>query len=75
MAFGVCDTFGKTYGFILADEPDENVRFDAGRIFVHFSAIDMPGCYRVLRPGQRVSYDLVQTERGPQAVNVKLLED
>ena len=38
-------------------------------IFVHFSAIQADG-YKTLEEGQTVGYDVVETDRGPQAQNV-----
>ena len=38
-------------------------------VFVHYSAIVAPG-YRSLREGEDVEFELVQSERGPQAANV-----
>ena len=43
---------------------------DAGEdVFVHFSAIQIDG-YKTLNEGQRVSFEVVSTDRGPQAENV-----
>ncbi len=51
----------KGYGFI---------EVDGGRdVFVHFSAIQIPG-FRTLQEGQAVQFELLQTDRGPQAANV-----
>ena len=55
----------KGYGF-LEREGEEDV-------FVHFSAIQMEG-YKVLDDGERVEFDIVQGERGPQADNVVRLD-
>ena len=41
-------------------------------IFVHYSAIKANG-YRTLTEGQMVSFDLVETPKGLQAVNVEVL--
>jgi len=54
----------KGYGFIAPDEGDKE-------IFVHFSGIEGEG-YRNLQQGQRVSYVVEQTPKGPQAVAVKV---
>lgn len=54
----------KGYGFIVQDNGDKDV-------FVHHSAIQMEG-YRSLEEGQRVSYDVEQTPKGPAAANVRL---
>ena len=51
----------KGYGFIEQDE--------GGDIFVHYSAIQGDG-YKTLEEGQRVQFDVVQGNRGPQAANV-----
>ncbi len=52
----------KGYGFIAVD---------GGRdVFVHFSAIKMDG-YRSLAEGQRVEFDIEQSDRGPQASSVR----
>jgi CspA family cold shock protein len=52
----------KGYGFIVKD--------DSPDIFVHHSAINMEG-YRTLKPGEEVEFDLVQGEKGYQAINVR----
>ena len=54
----------KGYGFIEQDE--------GGDIFVHYSAIQGDG-YKTLEEGQRVQFDVVQGNRGPQAANVSKL--
>lgn len=55
----------KGYGFI---EPDTG----AGDVFVHFTAINADG-FRTLEEGQRVTFDIVQGQKGPQAGNVTLI--
>lgn len=57
------------YGFILKDGTTEN-----GEYFVHFSSIIMDG-YKTLKASQNVSFELIETERGPQATNVMLEEE
>lgn len=52
----------KGYGFIVHGESPD--------IFVHHSAIDMDG-YRTLKQGEEVHFDLVSTNKGLQAVNVR----
>lgn len=52
----------KGYGFISRED-------GAGDVFVHFSAIAGEG-FRTLEEGVRVSFDLVDGARGPQAQNV-----
>jgi CspA family cold shock protein len=53
----------KGYGFIVhGDSPD---------IFVHHSAIQMEG-FRTLKEGEAVVYDVMESPKGLQAVNVSL---
>lgn len=56
----------KGYGFIS--------KTDGGDVFVHFSAIEMDG-YKSLDEGQQVTFELIDGARGPQAVNVKRLNN
>ena len=51
----------KGYGFITGE--------DGKDVFVHFSAIQGDG-FKTLDEGQKVTYDLVQGNRGMQAANV-----
>lgn len=51
----------KGFGFIS----DEN----GTDVFVHYSALNMDG-FKVLDEGDKVSFDVVQGEKGPQAANV-----
>ncbi len=51
----------KGYGFITCD--------DGKDVFVHFSAIKGDG-FKTLAEGQKVSFDVVDGEKGPQAANV-----
>jgi CspA family cold shock protein len=51
----------KGYGFISRDE--------GGDVFVHFSAIQGSG-YRTLDEGEEVEFEVEQSPKGPQAVNV-----
>lgn len=54
----------KGYGFIKDDEGKD--------IFVHFSSINSDG-YKTLEEGQKVTYDLIESDRGPQAKNVTVV--
>ncbi|HDQ72947.1 MAG TPA: cold-shock protein [Chloroflexi bacterium] len=56
----------KGYGFIRPDEQEEDV-------FVHYSAIRGEG-YRNLNEGQRVEFEVEDSPKGPQAVDVIRLE-
>lgn len=52
----------KGYGFIDYAQVED--------IFVHYSAIRQDG-YKTLSEGQRVVFDLIETPKGLQAINVK----
>lgn len=41
-------------------------------VFVHFSAINMDG-FKTLEEGREVEFEVVEGEKGPQAVNVTKL--
>lgn len=51
----------KGYGFIARDGQED--------VFVHFSSIEMDG-YKTLDDGADVEFDIVTTDRGPQAARV-----
>ncbi len=57
----------KGYGFLGRDG-------DGPDVFVHFSAIQMNG-YQTLHEGDRVSFDVVQGPKGPQADQVVVHKD
>ena len=52
----------KGFGFITNDANGEDV-------FVHFSGIASDG-YKSLEEGQKVSFEIVESDRGQQAANV-----
>ena len=56
----------KGYGFIVPDEKDQK------DVFVHFSAIQTDG-YKTLSEGDKVSFTIVQGNKGPQAGEVTKL--
>ncbi|MBE6010316.1 MAG: cold shock domain-containing protein [Lachnospiraceae bacterium] len=55
----------KGWGFITDSEGNE--------IFVHFSKINMDG-FKELKDGEAVEYDIEESDKGPQAVNVVRLQ-
>lgn len=56
----------KGYGFIEFKENED--------IFVHYSAIELEG-YKTLSEGQLVEFKLIETSKGYQAINVKLVKE
>lgn len=56
----------KGYGFIEYKENED--------VFVHSSAIELEG-YKTLSEGQLVEFKLVETSKGYQALNVKLVKE
>ena len=56
----------KGYGFIDFKENED--------IFVHYSAIDIEG-YKTLSEGQLVEFKLIETSKGYQAINVRLVKE
>ncbi len=55
----------KGFGFIEAEDGEE--------VFVHFSSITGKG-YRVLNPGDRVSFEKIPGPKGNQAFHVQILK-
>ncbi len=66
MAKGIIKWFSdkKGYGFIEQEEGQD--------IFVHYSSINSPG-FKSLSEGDRVSFDVEESDRGPVAKNVNKL--
>ena len=56
----------KGYGFIEREEGDD--------VFVHFSAIQDDG-FKTLEDGEKVEFEIVEGDRGPQAAQVVRVED
>ncbi|RIV24726.1 cold-shock protein [Alicyclobacillaceae bacterium I2511] len=54
----------KGYGFIQVEGGND--------VFVHYTAINGDG-FRTLEEGQRVEFEIVEGQRGPQAANVSRL--
>ncbi|MBV1855965.1 cold-shock protein [Catellatospora tritici] len=67
MAQGTVKWFNdeKGFGFITVDDGSADV-------FVHFSEIQSNG-FRSLGENQRVEFDIVQGQKGPQAAGVRVL--
>lgn len=67
MAQGTVKWFNseKGFGFIAQDSGEADV-------FVHYTAISMEG-FRTLDENQRVEFEIVQGQKGPQAENVRLV--
>ena len=65
MARGTVKWFNaeKGFGFITVDGGGQDV-------FVHYSAIDMPG-YKSLEEGQAVTFEVGTGQKGPQAESVR----
>ena len=63
MAQGIVKWFNdrKGYGFISQEEGND--------VFVHFSSIQSTG-YKTLAEGDRVEFDIEESDRGPEAKNV-----
>ena len=64
MALGKVKWFNETkgFGFITPDAGGEE-------LFAHYTAIQTDG-FKVLKDNQRVSYDVVQGQKGLQASNI-----
>lgn len=54
----------KGFGFISDEEGND--------VFVHFSALQMDG-FKVLDEGDKVEFEVIDGEKGPQAANVTKL--
>ena len=52
----------KGYGFIKVSDRDD--------VFVHYSNIKEEGHNKDLHEGENVSFDIINADRGPSAINV-----
>ncbi len=52
----------KGFGFITTEEGQD--------VFAHFSKIDVDG-YKSLDEGQKVTFDVTEGDKGPQAENIR----
>jgi CspA family cold shock protein len=66
LAQGIVKWFNdrKGYGFISQE--------DGNDVFVHYSAIEAQG-FKTLAEGDRVDFEIQETDRGPEAKSVKKL--
>jgi len=64
LAQGIVKWFNdrKGYGFISQE--------DGNDVFVHFSSIEADG-YKTLSEGDNVDFEIEESDRGPEAKNVK----
>ncbi len=56
----------KGYGFITSEEGND--------VFAHFSQIQKDG-YKSMDEGNKVTFDVVNGPKGPQAENIVIVED
>ena len=54
----------KGYGFIKTD--------DGKDLFFHYSELQMDG-FKTINAGQSVEFEIVETEKGLRAVNIKII--
>ncbi|MFP4697345.1 MAG: cold-shock protein [Eubacteriales bacterium] len=54
----------KGFGFITSEDEQD--------VFAHYSQIKANG-FKTLEEGQKVSFDLAQGQKGPQAENIEVL--
>ena len=66
MIKGVVRRFNNQRGFGFISDSEGN------DVFVHYTGISGEG-FKTLEEGQEVEFDIVQGEKGPQAVNVTKL--
>jgi len=55
----------KGFGFIEREEGDD--------VFVHYSSLQNEG-YKTLKEGQKVEFSIGESEKGPQAQDVTVIE-
>ena len=63
MAEGTVKWFNNSKGYGFIEQPE------GGDVFVHFSSIVMDG-FKTLEEGSRVSFEVRDGDKGPQAVEV-----
>jgi len=65
MITGTVKWFNSEKGFGFIEVEGEN------DVFVHYSQIQVDG-FKTLEEGQKVTFEIVEGQKGPQAANVKL---
>jgi len=65
MANGIVKWFNDKKGFGFIEQEGEG-----GDVFVHHTAINMTG-FKTLSEGERVTFDIENSDRGPAAKNVE----
>lgn len=55
------------YGFVTVDGDERNTEY-----FVHYTSVSMDG-YKTLKADQKVTFSLVDKEKGVQAVDVEAI--
>lgn len=67
MATGRVKWFNDSKGFGFIEQGDGK------DVFVHYTAIQGEG-FKTLQEGSEVEFELLETERGPQAANVQVIK-
>ena len=69
MEYGTVKWFSnaKGYGFIEYNETED--------VFIHFTGIDSDEGFKSLTEGQRVSFEIMEGNHGPQATKVMVQDD
>ena len=66
---GVVKWFNNERGYGFINDPND----DGVEYFVHYTSIVAEG-YKTLKAGQNISFELTETDKGIQAVNVQIEE-
>ena len=63
---GTVKWFNKNIGYGFITDSDEK------DVFVHYNGLNMEG-FKAIQEGQKVSFDVIETEKGRQAMNVSVV--